>query len=1386
MNKTFTQRLLIFLTLFLFGHLSFAQIVGADVYLQGQYAEVGISSCGKFGTEITAPPLGPYGAYHPNIGTTLGFVSDAGKNGWGTAGPAIPYLTGGTVTLPNYCGDYFRPGTPEEGFVVRVNGTNYINNGSSGCAGAMIPGSVTDYAISASMAKGTWVGNIAVPGGTVTISAETTVKINKTYFVTIVTITNNSPNPITDVYYMRTLDPDNDQPWSGDFTTRHRITNRPTTPVVTPADCYANVSSQGGAAGGTNSGCYLALGAKDSRARAAFGGFTNTDPVAIWDGTGGFTNTLGATGYADEGNSLSIKIGTMAASTSTTVGFAYCMSEAELTEALDATAESTIATADGADISYTSGTNLCEGSAVTLNVSGVAGYNWVWSPGTYLNTTTGATVICTMPAGGAGVTYTVTGTSPCNPTVVRTITVNPTAPAPTPLMTPTTIYCEQKTTLTAAYNTTGLPAGTVTSIDWWSAVSGGALLADNSLTYTTPFLYSNTTYYADQYSFTAGSGGGVLPYDETFEQVIAATTYTTDQIPVPATGMSEWSWDVITGSARMRIGAPSITATEGMRCLTLDRNGSGAASSGEAVIQLNLGGYSSATDLTLQFNYLKHGAMAAGDFMVQARKSTASAWINVVDVSTLPAVVGTWGLSPVYDLDALLGVGGFGTDFQVRFRVNSVDNAATAMATLKGLSIDAVKIRGTENIAPRTCRSTRVPVTVTVNPLPLPTATTSYTICSGASQTMTATKTTGLASNLLQWYNAAAGGTLLATGSPYSVTPATTTTYYVQETSPLLIDQTYNFVAGSEGWTAGQGCTASAWLTPGTWSWGSDGGTGAMISLATDYTTQELRSPIYDVTREASIGANIELSFHHRSTLFKYTDMWGWTNADCGMVVYRFGTGSVGSPTWGTWQKFTPTTFPYNTLAHWLNVDPYLTAISPWGCSSSSQDVFSGTYGYTTSLANITVPSNAVTMEVVLYADYDWLDPSNTWYAVPVTTGSWYVDWVRLRSLTTGPLCVGPRRAVTVNVASNPTNNNFCNAATASVGYNSFYSNRCANAQASEPSTPTSCFRTNGGTNAGVSHSVWFRFTSPVTQVYGACIYYGTDAANVPTGGQFDSEMAMYSLTSGSCATNANFTGAGPITLTQIACNDDGALVPAIHGPWGVRSAFNCGSITAGTTRYFQVDGAWRVAAGTKGARMDAFPGASESDDFVLHIFPITLLDVDWVKFTGKSANNGNLLEWITANEYGTKEFEVQRSTNGKTFSSIGKVTAKGGVNNNYAFTDSNPLARSYYRLREVGIDGKEHFSKVIVLDKSARFGILSISPNPARDVAEVQYTIEEAATVKLELFDAIGRLMLSSEINATVGVNSTALNVATLANGNYVLSLTSGTHKATGKLVKK
>ncbi|MCS7076934.1 MAG: PKD domain-containing protein [Bacteroidia bacterium] len=383
----------------------YAQIVGTSAFLKGNYVEVAVSGCGTYGTNTPAPA-----GYHPNVGTTLGFVADPYKNGWSVAGPG---------TFPNYMGDYFVPGSPEEGWGIQFTGGTYGNynlcsmTGSSGS----VSGSITGYTATSSTISATWLGTV----GSLRIEQTTTIYLDSLFILTCMDIRNIGTSPVNNVYYMRNVDPDNEQPWTGNFTTTNTIVyQQPMSP-----DYRALVKAVGLA-----HNAYLGLGTKDPRARVSHGGFFNRIPTDVYNGTGGLTGTLGAVATADEAISIAFNLGNLDPGECAKFAYVYILAESQLEAALDATIPAFLA--NSVDISSNPVVNIskdCNGTVtpVTLEISPKSGacpitWTYTWSPATGLNTTTGTTVIASP---SDTTIYTITGTDDCGTVMfTRNIQVN--------------------------------------------------------------------------------------------------------------------------------------------------------------------------------------------------------------------------------------------------------------------------------------------------------------------------------------------------------------------------------------------------------------------------------------------------------------------------------------------------------------------------------------------------------------------------------------------------------------------------------------------------------------------------------------------------------------------------------------------------------------------------------------------------------------------------------------------------------------------------------------------------------------------------------------------------------------------------------------------------
>ncbi len=293
-----------------------AQIVGPNVYLQGNFHEAGINQCGALASSVLPTVSGPVGPYHPGFGLTgISMVSDPAEDGWSTG-------------LPPYCGDYAIPGSPVEGWSITCGpgyAANHRVNSDQNCSPFEIPGSITSYADYGSVRAAIWEGSFTWPSTSrsVSITQITNVPINDKYVLFEVIICNTGSEVIHNFYYGRNIDPDNDQPWSGDFSTINTIIKQP------PVDNGALVEARG-----ITYGCYLGLGAADERARVSFGNFATGNPYHMWNGLVGYNNSGSNT--EDEAVSLAFKIDSLVPGQCDTLRYAYILDEDDLPAALDA------------------------------------------------------------------------------------------------------------------------------------------------------------------------------------------------------------------------------------------------------------------------------------------------------------------------------------------------------------------------------------------------------------------------------------------------------------------------------------------------------------------------------------------------------------------------------------------------------------------------------------------------------------------------------------------------------------------------------------------------------------------------------------------------------------------------------------------------------------------------------------------------------------------------------------------------------------------------------------------------------------------------------------------------------------------------------------------
>lgn len=171
--------------------------------------------------------------------------------------------------------------------------------------------------------------------------------------------------------------------------------------------------------------------------------------------------------------------------------------------------------------------------------------------------------------------------------------------------------------------------------------------------------------------------------------------------------------------------------------------------------------------------------------------------------------------------------------------------------------------------------------------------------------------------------------------------------------------------------------------------------------------------------------------------------------------------------------------------------------------------------------------------------------------------------------------------------------------------------------------------------------------------------------------------------------------------------------------------------------------------------------------------FPLPApLPLEWLSFTGRYVNGQVELEWITAREFNTDHFDVERSADGGRFDKIGEVAAAGNstATTTYRTTDAEPvLGKNYYRLRQVDVDGRSTYSPIILVETSGIAG-WSAYPNPAHGHFALAIRSTGTRNIIVDLYNPGGQIVASRQIACSAGTTVIEWNLAQLAAGLYFI----------------
>jgi hypothetical protein len=146
------------------------------------------------------------------------------------------------------------------------------------------------------------------------------------------------------------------------------------------------------------------------------------------------------------------------------------------------------------------------------------------------------------------------------------------------------------------------------------------------------------------------------------------------------------------------------------------------------------------------------------------------------------------------------------------------------------------------------------------------------------------------------------------------------------------------------------------------------------------------------------------------------------------------------------------------------------------------------------------------------------------------------------------------------------------------------------------------------------------------------------------------------------------------------------------------------------------------------------------------NISTFSTLPVRLLSFSGRAIDKSSvLINWVTELEVNNKQFEIQRSFDGKEFQTVAiAFSLEGSGTKAYKITDKIPSgspSKVYYRIKQIDIDDKFSISKIISINlEESNKMFIKLSPNPVENEFTITLENNSAPVSSLRIVDIAGR----------------------------------------------
>lgn len=171
-----------------------------------------------------------------------------------------------------------------------------------------------------------------------------------------------------------------------------------------------------------------------------------------------------------------------------------------------------------------------------------------------------------------------------------------------------------------------------------------------------------------------------------------------------------------------------------------------------------------------------------------------------------------------------------------------------------------------------------------------------------------------------------------------------------------------------------------------------------------------------------------------------------------------------------------------------------------------------------------------------------------------------------------------------------------------------------------------------------------------------------------------------------------------------------------------------------------------------------------------------TVLPIRIADFTVNPVGKRVKIDWTTASELNNDRFEIERSSDGRTWKAIATIKGSGTTTQVHAYQayDNLPLkGNNYYRIKQYDLNGKSFISDVRSLKMFIDNSLLTVYPNPAKAVINFILQDYTRNNVVATLSNNSGRLIHQENIKEVQANVKYTLNMKQQpAPGIYILQL--------------